>query len=126
MLVPTSGPAQATPTDDSNFVAAASAMPVNENPSGTETGSWSSDGGEFGSPFSWTEESSAEDLDYFAVLDVAASPCRGWKRVERLSPRRRRGPGSPAGEGWWRSIVLVVHREVIGVVGWGWNEPALD
>jgi hypothetical protein len=28
--------------------------------------------GEFGTPFSWTEESSNEDLDYFAVLDVAA------------------------------------------------------
>jgi hypothetical protein len=48
-------------------------MPVNENLSGTETGSWSSDGGEFGSLFSWTEESSAEDLDYFAALDVAAA-----------------------------------------------------
>jgi hypothetical protein len=47
-------------------------MHVNENLSSTETGSWSSDGGEFGSLFSWTEESSAEDLDYFAVLDVAA------------------------------------------------------
>jgi hypothetical protein len=28
--------------------------------------------GESGSSFSWTEESSDEDLDYFAVLDVAA------------------------------------------------------
>ena len=46
-------------------------MPVNENLSGTETRSWSSDGGEFGSPFSWTEESSVEDFDYFAALDVA-------------------------------------------------------
>ena len=48
-------------------------MPVNENLSGSETVSWSSDGGEFGSPFSWTEESSDEDLDYFATLDVAAA-----------------------------------------------------
>jgi hypothetical protein len=72
MQVPTFGPVQATPTDDSNFVAAASAMLVNENLCGIETGSWSSDGGEFGSPFSWTEESSVEDLDYFAALDVAS------------------------------------------------------
>jgi hypothetical protein len=49
--VPTSGPAQATATDDSNIVASASAMSINENLSGTETGSWSSDGDEFGSPF---------------------------------------------------------------------------
>jgi hypothetical protein len=33
---------------------------------------FSSDG-ESGSPFSWTEESSDEDLDYFAALDVAAA-----------------------------------------------------
>jgi hypothetical protein len=69
----TSGPAQATPTDDINFVAAANVVPVSENLSGSETGSWSSDGGEFGSPFSWTEESLDEDLDYFTVLDVAAA-----------------------------------------------------
>jgi hypothetical protein len=48
-------------------------MPVNESMSGSETGSWSSDGGEFGSPFLWTEESSNEDLDYFVVLDVATA-----------------------------------------------------
>jgi hypothetical protein len=29
--------------------------------------------GESGSTFSWTEESSDEDLDYFAALDVAAT-----------------------------------------------------
>jgi hypothetical protein len=45
---------------------------------GSEPGSWSSDGDEFGSPFSWTEESSEEDLDYFAALDlvVSESPLR--------------------------------------------------
>jgi hypothetical protein len=47
-----SGPTQATPTDDINFVVAANAVPVNENLSGSETRSWSSDGGEFGIPFS--------------------------------------------------------------------------
>jgi hypothetical protein len=53
-------------------VAAANAVPVNGNSSGSETESWSSDGGDFGSPFSLIEESSDEDLDYFAALDVAA------------------------------------------------------
>jgi hypothetical protein len=54
-------------------VAAANAILVNENLSGSEIGSWSSDGGEFESPFSWTEESADEDLDYFVALDVAAA-----------------------------------------------------
>jgi hypothetical protein len=54
-------------------VTAANAVPVNENLSGSETGSWSSDGGEFGSSFSWTKESSNEDLDYFAALDVTTA-----------------------------------------------------
>jgi hypothetical protein len=40
---------------------------------GSETESLSSDGDDFGSPFSWNEESSEEDLDYFAALDLAAS-----------------------------------------------------
>jgi hypothetical protein len=40
---------------------------------GSETESWSSDEDNFGSPFSWIEESSEEDLDYFAALDLAAS-----------------------------------------------------
>jgi hypothetical protein len=47
-----SGPAQATPTDDTNFVAASNALPVSDSLSGSELGSWSSNGGEFGSPFS--------------------------------------------------------------------------
>jgi hypothetical protein len=70
--VPTSGPAQATPTDGTNFVAAANAVPANESFSGSESGSFSSDD-EFESPFSWTEESSDEDLNYFAALDVATA-----------------------------------------------------
>ena len=48
-------------------------MPFNGNASGSETESWSSDGNDFGSPLSWTEESSEEDLDYFAALDLAAA-----------------------------------------------------
>ena len=50
------GPAQATAADDTNFVAAATAVPTDDNLSSSEFGSFSSDG-EFGSPFSWTEES---------------------------------------------------------------------
>jgi hypothetical protein len=45
-------------------------VPTNDSLCGSESGSFSSDGGEFESPFSWTEESSDEDLDYFAALDV--------------------------------------------------------
>jgi hypothetical protein len=48
-------------------------MSVNGNASGSKTKSWSLDGDNFGSPFSWTEESSDEDLDYFAALDLAAA-----------------------------------------------------
>jgi hypothetical protein len=62
-----SGPAQTTPTDDTNFVAAANAVPTNDSLSGSESGSFSSYD-EFGSPFSWTEESSDEDLDYFCCV----------------------------------------------------------
>jgi hypothetical protein len=54
-------------------VAIANAVPINGNLSGSETESWSSDGDDFGSPFSWIEESYDEDLDYFAALDVAAT-----------------------------------------------------
>jgi hypothetical protein len=82
-----SRPTQATPTDDINFVAAANAMPVNENLSGSETGSWSSDGGEFGSPFSWSEESLDEDLDYFAALDMATA-----ESVPRLEVHKASDP----------------------------------
>jgi hypothetical protein len=48
-------------------------MPINANASGSEPESWSSDGDDFGSLFLWTEESSDEDLDYFAALDLAAA-----------------------------------------------------
>jgi hypothetical protein len=54
-------------------VAAANAVPANDSLSSSESGSFSSDGGEFESQFSWTEESSNEDLDYFAALDVTAA-----------------------------------------------------
>ena len=47
-------------------------MPANDNLSGFGSGCFSSDG-ESGSPFSWTEESSDEGLDYFTTLDVAVA-----------------------------------------------------
>jgi hypothetical protein len=46
------GPTQTTAANDTNFVTAATAVPANDNLSGS--GSFSSNG-EFGSPFSWTE-----------------------------------------------------------------------
>jgi hypothetical protein len=48
-------------------------VPANDSFFGSESGSFSSDGGEFESPFSWTEVSSDEDLDYFAALDVVVA-----------------------------------------------------
>jgi hypothetical protein len=73
--VPTSRPTQAAPDDvDTIIFAAASATPFNGNVSkGSETESWSLNRDDFGSPFSWIEESFEEDLDYFAALDLAAS-----------------------------------------------------
>ena len=60
-------------------MAAANAVPVNGN------SSWSSDGGDFGSPFSWIEESSDEDLDYFAALDVTAAKSLPQPEVREVS-----------------------------------------
>jgi hypothetical protein len=53
-------------------VVAATVVPANDNLSGSGSGCFSSDG-ESWSPFSWTVESSDEDLDYFAALDVVAA-----------------------------------------------------
>jgi hypothetical protein len=47
-------------------------VPINDSLTGSGSRCFSSDG-ESESPFSWTEESSDEDLDYFAALDVAAT-----------------------------------------------------
>jgi hypothetical protein len=46
-------------------------VPTDDNLFGSGSECFESDG-ESGSSFSWTEESSDEGLDYFAVLDVAA------------------------------------------------------
>jgi hypothetical protein len=59
-----------------------------------ESASKFSDFGDSGSSVEWTEESSDEDLDYFAALDVAAteaSPCAADADVvSDLSAGRRR------------------------------------
>jgi hypothetical protein len=68
------GPAHATSTDTANFMAASTV--VAENDSGDSVSKlFESD--DSGSLVVWTEESSDDDLDYFAALDVAtveASP----------------------------------------------------
>jgi hypothetical protein len=116
-----SGPAQATPTDGTNFVAVANAVPANSL-SGSKSGSFSSDGGEFESPFSCTEESSDEDLDYFVALNVATAESSSRLEMgETLDLRLGRG-SSAVNEKWWQSIVLARVREVVGTVGWGWSK----
>jgi hypothetical protein len=82
-------------------------VPTNDSLSGSESGSWSSDGGEFGSPFSWTEESSHEDLDYFAALDVAAA-----ESSPRLDVREALDP--PAGVRTDHRRRKVVSRHSVG------------
>jgi hypothetical protein len=75
--------------------------------SGSESGSFLFDGGEFESPFSWTEESSNEYLDYFATFDVAA--------VES-SPRLEMGKAldPPAGARIERHRRKVVSKHSVG------------
>jgi hypothetical protein len=62
------GPAHATAT--ANFVVASTVVAGNESDESTYK---FSDFGGSGSSVEWTEESSDEDLDYFAALDVAAA-----------------------------------------------------
>jgi hypothetical protein len=61
------GPTHATAT--ANFLAASTVDDGNES---DESASKFSDFGDSGSSVEWSEESSDEDLDYFAALDVAA------------------------------------------------------
>jgi hypothetical protein len=74
--VPASGPAQANPDDveTNDILMDGNATFLGGNVSeGSNFGSWSSEEKELGSPFSWVDKSSDEDLYYFAVLDRAAS-----------------------------------------------------
>ena len=102
MQVPTSRPAQATPIDDINFVAAAHTVPVSGNLSGSKAESWSSDGGEFGSSFSWTEESLDEDLDYFVAFDMATAKSLPQPEVREVSAP---STGAITEERLWRRVV---------------------
>jgi hypothetical protein len=58
-------------------------VPTNYSVSGFESRSFSCD--EFGSPFSWVEESSDEGLDSFVVLDAAAVEFSPWLEVVEVS-----------------------------------------
>jgi hypothetical protein len=60
----------ATTTDTANFVAASTVVAKNESDDSVFKFFESDDSG---SSVVWTEESSDEDLDYFAALDVAAA-----------------------------------------------------
>jgi hypothetical protein len=64
------GPAHATATDTANFVAASTVVADNESDDSVSK-FFESDNS--GGSVVWTEESSDEDLDYFAVFDVAAA-----------------------------------------------------
>jgi hypothetical protein len=84
------GPAYATATESANFVAASTV--VAENDSGDSVSKFF-ESDDSGSSVVWTEESSDEDLDYFAALDVAAveaSPCVMGAEVPGPSVGRRR------------------------------------
>jgi hypothetical protein len=80
---------------------AANATPFNGKVSEvSEPRSWTSDGDDFGSPFSWIEESSEEDLNYFTTLNLAALESPPQPNAHEVSttlaramaedPRRRR------------------------------------
>jgi hypothetical protein len=64
------GPAHATATDTANFVAASTVVAENES---DDSASKFFESDDSGSSVVWMEESSDEDLDYFAALDVAAA-----------------------------------------------------
>jgi hypothetical protein len=94
------GPAHATAT--TNFLAASTVDGGNKYDG---SASEFSDFADFGSSVEWTEESSEEDLDYFAALDVAAAeaspraadtedvsgPSTGRRRRRAVAKRRVSG-----------------------------------
>jgi hypothetical protein len=74
--VSVSGPAQANPDDVeiNDILMDVNATFLSGNVSErSDFGSWSLEEGELWSPFSWVDESSEDDLDYFAALDLVAS-----------------------------------------------------
>jgi hypothetical protein len=88
--VPGFGRAHATATDNAIFVAA-STVAADDDSFGSVSKCFESD--DSGSSIAWMEESSDEDLDYFAALDVAAaepSPrAEGSKELPGVSTRYR-------------------------------------
>jgi hypothetical protein len=91
--VPASGSAQANPDDamSDDILMDANVMSLSGNVSGeSDFGSWSSEGGKLGSPFSWMDDESLEDdLDYFVALDLAAAESPLWS-----PPPPREAPGT--------------------------------
>jgi hypothetical protein len=91
------GPAHATATGTANFVAASTVVAENESDDSVSMFFESDDSG---SSVVWTEESSDEDLDYFAALDVAAVEASPRVMDAEVLPGPSAGVG---GEGRWRS-----------------------
>jgi hypothetical protein len=79
------GHAHATAT--ANFLAAST---VDDGNKSDESASNFSEFGDFRSSVEWTEESSDEDLDYFAALDVAAAEASSAGRRRRRAVAKRR------------------------------------
>jgi hypothetical protein len=92
------GSAHATATDTANFVAASTVVAKNDS-GGSVSKFFESD--DSGNSVVWTEESSDDDLNYFAALDVAAaeasprvvgaevpSPSVGSRRRRAVAKRR--------------------------------------
>ena len=124
-----SRPTQENPDEvDTNVLTAANATSLNGNVSeGSGLKSWSSNGEEFGSPFSWVEESSEEDLDYFAVLDLATLKSSLRSASREALPRPKRGLKTRGGEEWLcRNRAPVRHHEVEDVTEWVWSSPVFD
>jgi hypothetical protein len=98
------------------------AVSLSINASGkSDAGLWSSEGGELGSPFSWIDdESSEDDLDYFAALDLAAA-----ESPLRVTPATRRwlwmmySPMTCGGEKRWgcrRKTSVSLRKVLEGIV----------
>jgi hypothetical protein len=98
------GPAHATATESANFVAALTVVAENDSDDSVSK-FFESDGSE--SSVVWTEESSEEDLDYFATLDVAAT-----ETSPRVMDAEVLGPS--AGRRWRRAVAKRRVSEVEG------------
>jgi hypothetical protein len=91
------GPAHAITTVNANFVAASTVV-AEDDSNDSVSKCFESDDSK--SLIVWTEESSDEDLDYFAALDVAAAEASSRVWVMRIIRVRVLGIGD---EGRWRN-----------------------